>query len=99
MCHHSCQESTMPLITSPSNPRISKLQTLQTSRGRRKSGFFLMEGPHLLAALLDAHLWPHEVYYQPELLQRTPAGRVLLERLLHTPDISEQQRLEVSERV
>jgi TrmH family RNA methyltransferase len=89
----------MTLITSPSNPRISKLQTLHTPRGRKKSGLFLMEGPHLLEALLDARLWPHEVYYQPELLQRTHAGRALLERLLHTPDLSRQQLIEVSKRV
>jgi RNA methyltransferase, TrmH family len=89
----------MALITSQSNPRISKLQTLHTPRGRKKSGLFLMEGPHLLEALLDAHLWPHEVYYQPELLRRTHAGKALLERLLHTPELSEQQLVEVSERV
>jgi RNA methyltransferase, TrmH family len=89
----------MVLITSPSNPRISKLQTLQTARGRKKSGFFLMEGPHLLEGLLDAHLMPHEVYYQPELLQRTASGRVLLERLLHAEGLSAQQCVEVSERV
>jgi TrmH family RNA methyltransferase len=89
----------MVLITSPSNPRISKLQTLQTARGRKKSGLFLMEGPHLLESLLDAHVMPHEVYYQPELLGRTPKGRALLERLLHTADLSAQQCIEVSERV
>jgi len=89
----------MALITSQSNPRISKLQTLHTPRGRKKSGLFLMEGPHLLEALLNAHLWPHEVYYQPDLLQRTHEGKALLERLLHTPDLSTQQLIEVSERV
>ena len=89
----------MVLITSPSNPRISKLQTLQTARGRKKSSLFLMEGPHLLEGLLDAHLIPHEVYYQPDLLQRTASGRALLERLLHTSGLSAQQCFEVSERV
>jgi len=44
----------MTRITSPSNPRISKLHDLHTTRGRKKSGLFLMEGPHLLEALLDA---------------------------------------------
>jgi len=61
----------MTLITSPSNPRISRLHDLHTTRGRKKSGLFLMEGPHLLEALLDAQIVPREVYYQPELLQRT----------------------------
>jgi len=57
------------LITSPHNPRISKLQDLYTRRGRKKSGLFLMEGPHLLEVLLDAGIAPREVYFQPELLQ------------------------------
>lgn len=56
-----------------------------------------MEGPHLLEVLLDAQLLPHEVYYQPELLQRTAKGRLLLERLAHT--LEEKQLIAVSERV
>jgi TrmH family RNA methyltransferase len=88
----------MTRITSPSNPRISKLHDLHTTRGRKKSGLFLMEGPHLLEALLDAGIMPREVYYQPELLQRTAKGRSLLARLLHTPSLNEEQLIEVSER-
>jgi TrmH family RNA methyltransferase len=42
---------------------------------------------------------PHEVYYQPTYLQRTPKGKALLERLLHTSGFSDEQRIEVSERV
>ena len=61
----------MTLITSPSNPRISKVRALHTARGRKKSGLFLMEGPKLLEALLAAQIVPYEVYYQPELLRRT----------------------------
>jgi len=85
-------------ITSTSNPRISKLQDLHTTRGRKKHGLFLMEGPHLLLALLDAHVFPLEVYYQPELLQRTAEGRALLERLLHVPELA-KRLIEVNERV
>ncbi|TME62063.1 MAG: RNA methyltransferase [Chloroflexi bacterium] len=87
------------LITSPHNPRISKLQDLYTRRGRKKSGLFLMEGPHLLEVLLDAGIAPREVYFQPELLQRTVKGRVLLERLVHSAGLSDDQLIEVSERV
>ena len=87
------------LISSPHNPRISKLRDLHTTRGRKKSGLFLMEGPHLLEALLDADILPREVYYEPELLQRTAKGRALLTRLLHTPGLSGEQLIEVSERV
>ena len=88
----------MTIITSPSNPRISKLQTLYTTRGRKKNGLFLMEGLNLLEALLDAHLFPQEVFYQPALLQRTPRGKMLLDRLLHTAG-TPSGLVEVSERV
>jgi TrmH family RNA methyltransferase len=89
----------MTLITSPANPRISTLRDLHSSRGRKKSGLFLMEGPHLLEALLDANITPHEVYYQPELLQRTAKGRTLLARLLHASSLPTERLVEVSERV
>ena len=90
----------MTLITSPTNPRISKLKDLHTTRGRKKSGLFLMEGPNLLEALFDAHMMPSEVYYQPAYLQRTTKGKALLERLLsNTPELADEQRVEVSERV
>jgi TrmH family RNA methyltransferase len=87
----------MTLITSPDNPRISKLQRLHTTRGRKKSGLFLMEGPLLLSALLDAHIVPDEVYYQPELLKRTAKGQYLLERLLEK--LAAPQLVAVSEPV
>jgi RNA methyltransferase, TrmH family len=87
------------LITSPTNPRISKLRDLHTTRGRKKSGLFLMEGPHLLEALLNAQIVPHEVYYQPELLQRTANGRSLLKRLIHASSPTSEQLIEVNERV
>jgi TrmH family RNA methyltransferase len=89
----------MTPITSPANPRISVLRDLHTTRGRKKSGLFIMEGPHLLEALLNANVVPHEVYYQPELLQRTTRGRTLLNRLLHASSLSPKQLVEVSERV
>ncbi len=89
----------MTLITSPANPRISKLKDLHTARGRKKNGLFLMEGPNLLEALFAAHVVPHEVYYQPAYLQRTTKGKALLERLLHTSELGDEQRVEVSERV
>jgi len=87
------------LITSPANPRISRLHTLHTTKGRKKSGLFLMEGPHLLEALLDANIVPHEVYYQPELLQRTVKGRALLTRLIHASSLPSERLIEVSGRV
>ncbi len=88
----------MTVITSPSNPRISRLQTLYTPRGRKKNGLFLMEGLNLLEVLLDAQVFPLEVYYQPALLQRTARGKMLLDRLLHTAEVA-PGLVEVSERV
>ncbi len=58
-----------------------------------------MEGPHLLEALLDAQIVPREVYYQPELLQRTAKGRSLLDRLVHPSTLPAERLVEVSERV
>ena len=87
------------LITSPHNPRISALQDLYTTRGRKKSGLFLMEGPHLLETLLNAGIMPREVYYQPELMQRTAKSRTVLERLTRAGGLSDNQLVEVSERV
>jgi len=88
----------MTLITSPSNPRISKLRDLHTARGRKKSGLFLMEGIHLLEALLDAGIVPQEVYYQAEVLQHSAKGRALFARLIDS-GISQERLVEVNERV
>lgn len=90
----------MTRITSLANPRVAQIRDLHTTRGRKKSGLLLMEGPHLLEALLAANISPHEIYYQPELLQRTPEGRGLLARLQYpTPTFSSVSLIEVSERV
>ncbi|MBA2284830.1 MAG: RNA methyltransferase [Ktedonobacteraceae bacterium] len=89
----------MVFISSPANPRVNKLLDLHTTRGRKKSGLFLMEGPHLLEALLDAGMLPREVYYQPDLLQRTEEGKSLLARLLHVSAVPREGLVEVSERV
>jgi TrmH family RNA methyltransferase len=89
----------MTIITSPSNPRIAKLHTLHSARGRKKSGLFLLEGLNLLEALLDAYIQPEEVYYEPTLLQRTHKGSALLQRLLHTFKPGDVDLIEVTERV
>ncbi len=87
------------LITSPTNPRISTLKDLHTARGRKKHGLFLMEGLHLLTALLDVNILPLEIYYQPDYLRRTANGITLLSRLLALPGMTDERRVEVSERV
>ena len=58
-----------------------------------------MEGPHLLEVLFESDLLPAEINYQPALLERTAEGRALLRRLLHTRGLSDNERVEVSERV
>ena len=95
----TCITKYMTLITSPANPRIGKLKDLHTTRGRKRNGLFLMEGPHLLEALLDASVLPQEVYYQRTYLQRTAKGKALLARLLSTPGVADDGLIEVSERV
>ncbi len=90
----------MTTITSPTNPRVAHIRDLHTTRGRKKSGLLLMEGPHLLEALLAANIVPYEIYYQPELLRRTAPGRALLARLLNpTLPLAAASFFEVSERV
>jgi RNA methyltransferase, TrmH family len=87
-------------ITSLANPRVAQIRDLHTTKGRKKSGLLLMEGPHLLEALLATDMLPLEVYYQPELLQRTPEGRALCARLLHpTSSLATISLFEVNERV
>jgi TrmH family RNA methyltransferase len=68
-------------ISSPSNKRIQWLRSLHNSRGRAEAGAFLIEGPHLLEAALDARLRPQFVVYDDETLSRTPEGLALLGRI------------------
>jgi TrmH family RNA methyltransferase len=70
-------------ITSPSNKRIQWLRSLHSLRGRAEAGAFLVEGPHLLEAALDAHLRPQLIVYDDEALSRTPQGTALLRRIGH----------------
>src|SRR5258708_1225495 len=94
------EKNAMTLITSLTNPRIQQVRELHATKGRKRSGLVLLEGPHLLDVLLQAEIAPREVYYQPELLQRTAEGRALLGRLLHPPTVWAGVTLfEVSEKV
>lgn len=71
----------MPLITSFANPRVAALRALHSARGRDEANAFLIEGPHLLGTALDAVVAPLAALYAPDVLERTPAGRVLAARL------------------
>ena len=68
-------------ISSPSNKRIQWLRSLHSPRGRAEAGVFLVEGPHLLEAALDARLRPKLIVYDDEALSRTPQGTALLGRI------------------
>ncbi len=69
------------MITSPSNQHIAQLHSLHTPKGRAQEDAFLIEGPHLLDAALDAHLVPRLIVYDPEQLGRGARGRQLLGRI------------------
>ncbi|MBF6591682.1 MAG: RNA methyltransferase [Ktedonobacterales bacterium] len=69
------------MITSPSNQHVAELHALHAAKGRDASGLFLIEGPHLLEAALDAHVLPRLVLFDPDALGASPAGRQLLERI------------------
>ncbi len=66
------------MITSPSNQHIALLRSLQTKKGRDAEEAFLVEGPHLLEAAMEAHVTPRLIVFDPEHLARTPAGRKAL---------------------
>lgn len=69
------------MITSPSNQHIIRLRSLHTSKGRAQDDTFLVEGPHLLEAALDAGILPELLVYDPDSLTRAAAGRRLLGRI------------------
>lgn len=69
------------MITSPSNQHIGLLHSLHTPKGRAETGAFLIEGPHLLEAALDARLRPRLLIYDPEGLERSAAVRRLSGRI------------------
>lgn len=71
----------MAMITSPANQHIALLRSLQTAKGRETEGLFLIEGPYLLVAALDARVTPRLLVYDPLALERTVEGRRLLERV------------------
>jgi len=69
------------LISSPSNKRIQWLHSLHQAKGRQEAGAFLLEGPHLLEAALDAHVRPLLIVYDPEDMSRSEEGVRLMGRI------------------
>jgi RNA methyltransferase, TrmH family len=71
----------MTVISSTANPRVQGMRALHTPKGRAEAGLFLVEGPHLLDAALEAGVLPVLTLFAPEVLERTAEGRRLLGRL------------------
>jgi RNA methyltransferase, TrmH family len=69
------------MISSASNRHVQDLHALHTAKGREAAGAFLIEGPHVLDAALDAHVLPQLVLYDPPALERTSQGRRTLGRI------------------
>ncbi len=87
------------MITSPSNPKVAFLRSLHSPKGRASEHAFLVEGLHVLAAALDADVFPFLLLYHPETLERTEEGRALLARILQEAKAGGQvEALEASER-
>lgn len=69
------------MISSSSNKNVQELRALHTLKGRETAGAFLIEGPHVFDAALDAHVLPRLVLYDPAALERTAQGRRTLGRI------------------
>jgi RNA methyltransferase, TrmH family len=69
------------MISSPSNKNVQELRALHTFKGREAAGAFLIEGPHIFDAALDAHVSPRLVLYDPSALERTAQGRRTIGRI------------------
>ena len=70
------------MITSTSNQHISRLHALHTPKGREAEQAWLIEGPHLLEATLDAGVLPEVIVYDPERFTQSAEGRKLHNRLM-----------------
>ena len=86
------------MITSPSNPKVALLRSLQTPKGRAAARAFLVEGPHVVGAALEAGIVPYLLLYEPATLARTEEGRALRDALTQVGDIGQMEALEANDR-
>jgi TrmH family RNA methyltransferase len=86
------------MITSPSNPKVALLRSLHTSKGRAGAGAFLVEGPHVIGAAIEAGIAPFLLLYEPATLGRTEEGRTLLDVLTQISETGQMEALEVNMR-
>jgi TrmH family RNA methyltransferase len=86
------------MITSPSNPKVALLRSLQTPKGRAEARAFLVEGPHVVGAALEAGIVPFLLLYEPVSLERTEEGRALLDALTQAGETGQMEALEANAR-
>jgi TrmH family RNA methyltransferase len=66
-------------ITSPANPLVKTLKSLNAKKGRNEHGLFLAEGARLAAEAADLGVWPRIMIFAPTALER-PASAKLIKR-------------------
>jgi len=86
------------MITSPSNTKVALLRSLQTPKGRVEARAFLVEGPHVVSAALEAGVVPFLLLYEPATLERANEGRALLDTLTQAGETGQMEALEASDR-
>lgn len=86
------------MITSPSNQKVALLRSLQTPKGRAEERAFLVEGPHVVGAALEAGFEPFLLLYDPETLERTAEGRALLAMVSQGGETGQMEALEANAR-
>lgn len=69
------------LIESLANPIVKALRSLESPKGRRERGQFLVEGVRAVEEGLRADHWPEVCLYNPDLLAHTERGAKLLKKL------------------
>ncbi len=86
------------MITSPANPKVALLRSLQTPRGRAEARAFLVEGPHVVGAAIEAGMTPFLLLYDAEALERSEEGRTLRDVFTQVGDTGEREVLEANAR-
>lgn len=64
-------------ITSPANPLVKTMKSLQAKKGRQESGLFLAEGARLAIEAADLGAWPEIVMYAEGARSVAPVARLL----------------------
>ncbi len=86
------------MITSPSNPKVALLRSLHAPKGRAEARAFLVEGPHVVGAALDAGIIPFLLLYEPAALERAAEGRALLDVFAQMSETGQTEALEANAR-